>query len=567
MAVTASKTAPKAGSASNGRSNGSAASKGATASTPKGYQTAAHLTAVGPYKLHAGPHLLSDWRFVEAGTPTYVDRDGQTIHYTDPPNGRNTEQRPVWFRGVHIPSGIRIIAEPAVKSDPVEGPMGATVLYDGGRYRSWDGAEYSESEDGFRWTRPVIPGETPGGIGGDQQLWHGQSAELAGRRNERFFDKVGVHGPGVFIDPSAPPSERYKMIFWSALGRKDRRAYREKLYADYVQRRPHDVDPLISVRGGIDLVGGTDALMGATSPDGLQWTLVEEPFVVHMADNPNTMYYDTLLKKYVLFTRVNWMFGRRAIGRSESDTFGPFPQPEMVVFPDLEREPSDDLYTNAKCLYPGTVDQHFLFPTVYSHAKDNGKIDVYSSPDSIHWFRVPGGPVITGDPATHDGGWLATHCGLVPLPGDRVGVPYRGSTFPHKYPRWPDRGDQGVPRYALWQKERLACVEAKDDGQFATPPLQVTGRQLRLNLKTPLSGEVRVEVAAITDWEGKKKYAFTEQVAPGRSFEDCDPISGDRLSHTVTWRGQSDLALPEGAAVRFRFRLRAAKLYAFEVLA
>src|SRR5919202_1987845 len=346
--------------------------------------------------------------------------------------------------------------------------MGTTVLYDGGRYRSWDGADYSESEDGFHWTRPPIPGEPRDKAGGEQYVWHGLSAELAGSRNERFFGQVGVHGPGVFIDPSAPPGERYKMVFWSALGRKDRRAYRERMFAEYQRRRPHDVDPLIRVRGGIDLVGGADALMGATSPDGLQWTLVEEPFVVHTADNPNTMYYDVLLKKYVLFTRVNWLYGRRAIGRSESDTFGPFPQPEMVVWPELDREPSDDLYTNAKCLYPGTVDQHFLFPTVYSHARDNGRIDVYSSPDSIHWFRIPGGPILTGDPETRDDGWLATHCGLVQLPGGRVGLPYRGSTFPHKYPRWPDRGDRGAPRYALWPNERLVCVAADDQVQLAT---------------------------------------------------------------------------------------------------
>lgn len=513
---------------------------------PMGYQTAAHLTAAGPYPLHPGPHLFADWRFVEAGTPTYYDAAGTHIHYTDPTNGRNTELRPVWYRGQDVPHGIRIVTEPAAKSEPIQGPMGATVLHDGGIYRSWDGANYSESEDGFHWKRPRMLGEDP-----DED------------RNERFFARVGVHGPGVFVDPSAPPSEHYKMIFWSALGRKDRREYRVRMFKEYQRRRPHDVDPLIRVRGGIDLVGGADALFGATSPDGLHWQLVEEPFVVHMADNPNTMYYDTLLKKYVLFTRVNWMFGRRAIGRSESDTFGPFPQPEMVVWPELDREPSDDLYTNAKCLYPGTVDQHFLFPTVYSHARDNGKIDVYSSPDSIHWFRLPGGPILEGDPATQDDGWLATHCGLVQLPGDQVGLPYHASTFPHKYPRWPDRGDQGAPRYALWQRERLACIETNDQGQFATTPLNIEGRQVRLNLKTPLSGEVRVEVVAITHWVGKKK---TEQVVEGRAFDDCDPFSGDRRSQIVTWRGESDLRVPAGASVRFRFRLRHAKLYAFEVV-
>ena len=515
--------------------------------TPNGYQTAAYLTAtIGPYRVHPGPHLFSDWRFVEAGTPTYYDAQGTHIHYTDPTNGRNTKLRSVWYRGEDVPHGIRIVAEKPVKSEPMEGPAGTTILYDGGKFRSWEGANYAESEDGFRWTRPHISGEDPNED-----------------RNERCFARTGIHGPGVFIDPSAPAGERYKMILWSALGGKERRAYRERLFDTYKRQRPHDVDPLIHKRGGIDLVGGADALMGASSPDGLHWKLVEEPFVFHMADNPNTMYYDTLLKKYVMFTRVNWMFGRRAIGRSESDTFGPFPQPEMIVYPELDREPSDDFYTNAKCLYPGTLDQHFLFPTIYSHARDNGRIDMYTSPDSIHWFRVPGGPILDGDPETNDGGWLATHCGLVQLPDGKVGLPYRGSSFPHKYPRWLDRGDLGQPRYAIWQRERLTCIEATDQGQFSTPVLGIEGRQLRLNLKTPLSGEVRVEVVAVTKWVGKKK---TEQVVEGRTFEDCDSISGDRLSHTVTWGGQSDLRLPEGAAVRLRFRLRAAKLYAFTVV-
>lgn len=74
---------------------------------------------------------------------------------------------------------------------------------------------------------------------------------------------------------------------------------------------------------------------------------------------------------------------------------------------------------------------------------------------------------------------------------------------------------------------------------------------------------MRVEVVAITRWEGKKK---TEEVVPGRSFEDCDPVSGDRPSHSVTWRGQSDLGVADDVPIRFRFRLRAARLYAFEVL-
>ena len=505
-------------------------------SIPNGYQIAARLTAItGPYELFPGPHLFTDWRFIDAGLPSYVDKEGKAV-----PLKGDEQLRPAWWRGINVPRGIRIVAEKPVKSEPIEGPIGSSVIYDDGLYRSWGGANYSESEDGFHWKRPTLPGE-----------------EEVKDRNSLFFDRTGVHGPGVFVDPSAPDNERYKMILWSELSR-GREEFRDKIYEEYKQKRPNDIDPVFEVRGRID------ALFGAVSPDGLYWKLIEEPFLLHMADNPNTMYYDTLLQKYVLYTRVSWMYGRRSIGRSEADTFGPFPQPEMIVWPDLERLPSDDLYTNAKCIYPGTVDQHFLFPTVYHRAEDNCSIDMMSSPDGIHWFRVPGGPVLDGAPDTFDDGCLFTHGGgLVPLGGDLVGLPYKGSTFPHKYPRWPDRGDRGRARYALWQKGRLAYAEAPGEGFFTTPVLHFSGRQLKLNLKTAFTGEVRVEVVAITKWVHKKK---TEELVDGRSFDDCDPISGDHLAHTVTWNGQADLAHAIDQPVYFRVKLRAAKLYAFEVV-
>jgi hypothetical protein len=184
-----------------------------------------------------------------------------------------------------------------------------------------------------------------------------------------------------------------------------------------------------------------------------------------------------------------------------------------------------------------------------------------SSPDGIHWLKVPGNPVVTGAPETFDDGCLFTSCGLVPLGPDLVGLPYQGSTFPHKYPRWKDRDDRGQTRYAMWKKGRLAGVEAPGEGFFATPVLKVPGRQLRINCKTPMTGEIRVEAVAITSWVGKKK---TEEVIAGRRFEDCDPISGNHLSRTVTWKGLADLGHAENQPIYFRFKLRAAKLFAFE---
>ncbi|HGJ64427.1 TPA: hypothetical protein ENS27_03430 [bacterium] len=498
---------------------------------PNGHQISARLTAItGPYELSSGLHLFTDWRFIDAGAPSYYDSDGKPVSVKG-----DGELRQVYWQGVNVPRGIKIVPEKPTKSDPIEGFIGMTALYDGGVYRSWSGAKYSESQDGFVWKTPKFPNE-PEGID----------------RNSLFFEKVGVHGPGVFIDPSAPSDERYKMIFMSTHPDKE---LIENAIADFRANRPNDIDPIFDVRGAID------GIFGAVSPDGIYWKLIEKPFLLHMSDNPSTMYYDTVLKKYVYYTRVNWMFGRRAIGRSESDTFDYLPQPEMVVWSDLDRLPSDDLYTNAKCLYPDTIDHHFLFPTVYHRSEDNCSLDMMSSFDGIHWFKYPGGSILDGDPETFDDGCLFTSSGLVPLGNDKVGVPYSGSTFPHKYPRWSNRDERGRSRYAIWKKGRLACVEATGDGFFATPIIKFKGRQLKLNLKTAFIGEVRVEVVGISNWVHKKK---KEELITGHSFDDCDPISGDHLSHIVTWKGNPDLGHAENQAIYLRFKLRCAKLYAFE---
>lgn len=500
-------------------------------SIPNGHQISARLTAItGPYELSSSLHLFTDWRFIDAGGPSYIDDDGNAV-----PLKGNGQLRHVNFQGVNVPRGIRIVPEKPIKSDPIEGSIGASVLFDKGVYRSWSGANYSESNDGFHWKKPSFPNE-PENID----------------RNSLFFERIGVHGPGVFIDPSAPDSERYKMVFMSAHPDKE---LIDNAIADLRKNRPYDIDPVFDVRGAID------GIFGAVSPDGIYWKPIEKPFLLNMSDNPNTMYYDTVLKKYVFYTRVNWMFGRRSIGRSESDVFGDFPQPEMVVWSDLDRLPSDDLYTNAKCLYPDTVDHHFLFPTIYHRADDNCSLDMMSSPDGIHWFKYPGGSILDGGTDTFDDGCLFTSCGLVPLGNDAVGLPYQGSTFPHKYPRWSDRNEQGRARYAVWKKGRLACVEAKGEGFFATPIIKFKGRQLKLNLKTAKTGEVKVEVIGIRNWVYKKKI---EELVPGRNFDDCDPIDGDHISHTVTWKGNPDLGHAEDQAVYLRFKLRSAKLYAFD---
>lgn len=120
--------------------------------SPTGHQLLARLAAVSG--ACPGPH--SDGRYVEARTPSCVDAEGHPI-----PLEGDDRLRSAWFRGIHVTRGIRIVAEKPVKSEPepLVGPVGSTILLDGGRYRSWDGANVSGSEDACDWRPVLVPGE------------------------------------------------------------------------------------------------------------------------------------------------------------------------------------------------------------------------------------------------------------------------------------------------------------------------------------------------------------------------------------------------------------------------
>ena len=51
---------------------------------------------------------------------------------------------------------------------------------------------------------------------------------------------------------------------------------------------------------------------------------------------------------------------------------------------------------------------------------------------------------------------------------------------------------------------------------------------------------------------------------PGYALADCPPIPGDRLDHVVRWKGGGGDVRPlSGRAIRLRFVLKDADLYAF----
>ena len=192
---------------------------------------------------------------------------------------------------------------------------------------------------------------------------------------------------------------------------------------------------------------------------------------------------------------------------------------------------------------------HLMFPTIYQRFSDTSVIRLLSSIEGKNWMRVPRGgtTVESGPEGSWDGGCVFAGNGLAEIAGDRVALPYIGYPIPHKFPRLVRCGEVGL---AVWPKHRLSAVVADEEGEFFTTPLKSAGDTLRLNFHVKRNGFIKVAALG----------------ANGRTLHECDPLFGDRLDATVSWKGNSSLlgraASAEG--VTLHFRMRSAKLFSFE---
>ncbi len=489
-----------------------------------------------PYHLPTGPHLFIDWRYVQCGAVAWLKADGSgapLFAHEEIPNVRGEPWR--------VPYGIRLEAQKADRIGPIvpnerdwEFMIGGYIsLLDlGGKFGLWyevvpprAGGEtnmlcYAESADGVNWTKPELGlcefrGSTKNNI------------VIDGRK----CPYGSFHGNGVFVDPNAPPQERFKVVYMAIL-KDDAPVVRLK------RERPWSVTPFGERHKSI--------IQYAVSPDGLHWTFNDEAMLSHMSDTQTVVYYDGFLKRYVGYFRTIVM-NRRAIGRAETTDLRRWPMPETVLWTHTEDDPADDYYDNSKSLYPGTRTMHLMFPTIYKRRVDGCTLRIASSLDGAAWQWLPGGDVLTcGPEGSWDAGCLFGGCGLTEIPGDRVVLPYGGFHRPHKYPRWGHMGQVGL---ACWKKERLAALVADEQGEFCTQALVLPGETLYLNFETKQAGYVKVAVDDIGD----------------RRLDDCDPLIGDRLKAPVTWKGEQALKVAKGKPAVLRFRLRAAKLYSFEI--
>lgn len=427
---------------------------------------------------------------------------------------------------------------------------GEMIIEDQGRYRMWyrcmaqekDGKLgrssvcYAESADGVRWTKPML----------GHVKWPGD--EYSEKRDDTNI--LSVPGGTVFLDPAAPPEERYKVL------------------ADM-----HWPDP---EKAGLRV---------GTSPDGIRWKMNPTRLLPFSPDTTNQVFYDTRLRKYVAYVRT-WA-PLRKVGRIEIEKlFEPWPydktqKPYLIWGKDKvpvpsnefhqalsydELDPPDtDLYTPAVHQYPWADDAYFAFPSPYRHFPDppNGKygndglvdIQLAVSRDGVTFDRPVRSPYIPlGPRGGPEGGSLYMGIGMLRR-GAEIYQYYTG--FAHTHGEYVGskvfRGMGGI-RLAVQRLDGFMSADfAYGGGTLTTPPICFTGKRLLLNADGSALGTLRVE---LRDAEGKPVPGFTET--------DCDAVHGNQIAAEVTWHAKGDVSALAGKPVQLRFTGRAVKLYAFQ---
>lgn len=406
------------------------------------------------------------------------------------------------------------------------------------------------SSDGVNWERPDL------GV-----------VEFNGSKANNLVDMGDCQANEgcVFVDPTAPDEARFKMV------------------------------------GHGQNEGGMFVM---TSPDGLRFKRHPGNLLTFILDNHNTSFYDTRIRKYVIYSR-GWdrdrpippLDGSRTVIRIETDDlFSPLPFDEgapnpwppskkqeglghfgmrrvnkelpSVISPDEHDPPEADIYQAAAVQY--LPDAYLAFPSLYYHHPwwpegfiNDGYLDLQfaSSRDGIEWRRDFRGSYVRLDlpdgPCTK---MMHMLVGMVPC-GHRISQYHIGGRTSHgegrtpegvqREHRAPEIGAPIVYRVEQRMDGFVSADSAYTGGTLITRPFVLRGDRLRLNIDTSASGDA---YAALLDEGGAE--------IPGFGLAESDRIQGNDTQWVLSWRKESDLTKLAGRKIKLLLRSRSAKTFA-----
>ncbi len=383
----------------------------------------------------------------------------------------------------------------------------------------------------------------------------------------------------VFIDPNAPPEERWKFV--SGLRK----------------------------RGGIFVY---------TSPDGLSFKRNEVAALPFWPGSQSMVFYDDQRQVYVGHHRTD--YGRTPGGKTEryavltevKELLGPWPMdpmtPESTAALARERRVKNELldpwYLDNGPLAPGGFGMEFPIVFGPTEGYDPLAADVYSTrgmkyplaPDVYlafplfyfhYWGDGPANRQVLGHPDRKLGSGLVevqlatsrnghdwkryprpTYIGVGPHEGYPANRPYIGYGFAQRgrdlyhytFTRSSYHDGFAEPRppvihRAIQRVDGFVSIDTPyTGGSFTTKPLVFEGNRLVLNIDTDATGYAQVE---IRDENNKP--------IPGFTLEDAIYVNGDFINKEVEWLTKgTDVSELEGRTVRLHFVMRGTKLYAME---
>jgi hypothetical protein len=323
------------------------------------------------------------------------------------------------------------------------------------------------------------------------------------------------------------------------------------------------------------------------SPDGLHWTRSSTAPICRSGD-VITGYYDEGRKLYVGFPKIGTPIRghhRRVFYTITSPDFERWSEPKLALYPDLADDagslarieearylldrPDDPALMRTEFYGMGFYPHESCtlgFPWVFT-INNNARYGNHEGPfelqlavsrDLENWerpFRVPAVP--RGRRGEWDEGLFVTQSRALRA-GDEIRLYYGGSNYTHGTPcLYRDEGTGRLTKYTgsiglvTWKLDRFVSADAGGEGgTLTTVPLAAAGSRLELNFETRRGGKITVEAL---DAGGR----------PIEGFGASDPVHGDELRKTVTWRGNRDVSKLVGKPLVLRFQLKDASLYSF----
>jgi len=336
----------------------------------------------------------------------------------------------------------------------------------------------------------------------------------------------------------------------------------------------HNLCPFLDTRPGVPpserfkAVGGKSqsGLLAFVSTDGIRWRkLRDEPILTKGAfDSQNVAFWSESENGYVCYFRTGRRVGTesyRWISRTTSKDFVNWSDPVEMNMGDT---PPEHFYTNQTHPY-------FRAPHIYvavfarfmpgrrivteTEAAALGVVGEYSGDCSDAAFMTTRGRGHGYDrsflesfirPGRGASNWVSRTnypaLGIVPTgPGEMSLYVQRHYAQPSHH----------LQRLTLRTDGFVSVNAGYSGGEMITKPLRFAGKELAVNFATSAAGGLRVE---IQDASGKP--------VPGYTLADAVEMIGDEIERVVSWKGGSDVAELAGHAVRLRFVMKDADLYA-----